>query len=306
MNRKKSNAPKIIIPIGKILKDPIIGSGKISRRIMVRSFVKIKKHPMPNSDISRILKNRMRNENIASFSTQANGPHKKPIPFKTVAAKIIFTYWNNLGHPFISHRPELNRTNATAVDKLNKIIPQYGNNIIINAIKLGHDTFNANWFKHRIYFSKYKIGLSNFIAYPADQFNKINKFCPEVPRSWLKEFLKDQKYLENQYSIVLKDKNPQITKRLTTIWETYNTYNKASVRDVNNFIICGKLLHAFSKKNNITPLSIIDIIDGMLNKWKTYTPKHSGYLANSIFWKESLPRELVRYGIFSELRKIKL
>jgi hypothetical protein len=305
MNRKKSNAPKIIIPVGKILKSPIIGSGRISRRIIIKPF-KTKKQSTLNSDISKMLANRMLNENIASFSTQANRPSKKPIPFKTAAAKIIFNYWNNLGHPFVSHKLEFNKTTATAVEKLNKIIPKYGNNTIINAIKMGHEIFNASWFKYRIHFSKYKIGLPDFIEYPADRFNKISRQCSEIPRSWLKECLKDQEHLENKYSIILKDRHPQITKRLVAIWKAYNKYNKVSTRDANNLTICGKLLYSFSKKNNISPLSIIDLIDGMLNKWKTYTPKHSGYLINSIFWQDNIPRELIRYGIFSDLRKIKI
>ena len=127
-----------------------------------------------------------------------------------------------------------------------------------------------------------------------------------MPRSWFKECLKGERYLEQTYSIKIKDNNPKITKQLIIIWEVYNKHDRVSTIDCNNLIKCGQLLIDFAKKNNIDPLSLVDIISNMLNKWRTYRPKHSSYLINNIFWQEQLPKELIRYGLFRNLREIKI
>ena len=293
---------KTIPPINKKLICPIVGSGKVSRRIIVRPFHKKKKPQPKNNKFSQMLQDR-----ISHLDDKiANAEKKRTVPWQTASAKIIFYYWNGLGHPFVHHRPELNKTTSLAIYKINKYLPKYGKEKIIYAIKTAHEIFSASWFKYRHYFSIQKINLPNFFEYNEANFKKdsINRYL--MPRSWFKECLKGDRYLEQTYSVKIKDNNPQITKQLLTVWKVYNKYDKISTKDNNNLIKCGQLLKAFAEKNNIDPLSLVDIINCALNKWRTYQPKHSSYLINNIFWQEQLPKELVRYGLFRNLREIKL
>lgn len=300
MNR----TPKIIPPINKSLIHPIIGSGKISRRIIAKPFANYKKKEsrLKNNKFSQMLQNR-----ISHLEDKiANTEKKRAIPWQTASAKIIFYYWNGLGHPFVHHRPELNKTTSLAIHKINKHLPKYGKEKIIYAIKTAHEIFSASWFKYRYYFSVKKINLPNFFEYDKTSFRKESTNHNLIPHSWFKECLKGERYLEQKYSIKIKDSNPQITKQLLIVWQVYNKYDRLSVKDNNNLIRCSHLLKIFAEKNNIDPLSLVDIISHSLNKWKTYQPKHSGYLTNNIFWQEQLPQELIRYGLFRSLREIKL
>lgn len=292
---------KIIPPLSKKLMRPLVGSGRVSRRIIANPFRKKKKPQMQNNQLSRMLQNRM-----SHFDDQiTNKTAKQQVPFKTASAKIIFHYWNGLGHPFVHHRPELNKINAMAAHRINKHLPKYGKEKIIYAIKIAHQTFSAFWFKYRHRMTTAKISLPDFFKYPESKFKSI-KNCPDMPRSWFKECLKGERYLEQAYSVKIKDNNPKITKQLIIIWGVYNKHDRVSTRDGNNLIKCGQLLIDFAKKNNIDPLSLVDIINCSLNKWRTYRPKHSNYLINNIFWQEQLPKELVRYGLFRNLKEIKL
>lgn len=294
MNR----TPKIIPPVNEKLKQPIVGSGKVSRRIIAKPLHKKKKSKIKKGQFAKMLQDR-----VSHFNDQiANSEKKRTIPWQTASAKIIFYYWNGLGHPFVHHRPELNKTTSLAIYKINKHLPKYGKEKIIYAIKTANEMFSASWFKYRHQIATAKLSLPNFFKYSETKFNKNSN----MPRSWFKECLKGDRYLEQTYSVKIKDKNPKITKQLITIWSVYNKYDKVSVGDNNNLIKCGRLLIDFAKKNNIDPLSLVDIISCSLNKWRTCKPKHSAYLINNIFWQEQLPKELVRYGLFRNLREIKI
>lgn len=298
MNR----TPKIIPPINKKLLYSIIGSGRISRRIIAKPFRKKKKQSKNNNRFSQMLQERM-----AHIDNQiVNTEKKKAVPWQTASAKIIFYYWNGLGHPFVHHRPEKNKTTSLAIFKINKNLLKYGKERIIYGIKTAHKIFNAGWFKYRHYFSVQKINLPNFFEYCSTNFKGASRNKPGMPRSWFKECLKGERYLEQTYSIKIKDKNPKITKSISSSWEEYRQHDKMTPNDINNLIRCGQLLQDFCQKNNFDLNIIISIINNMLNKWHTYKPAHSGYLTNNIFWGDILPKELVRYGLCKNLKEMKL
>lgn len=289
---------KIIVPIHKKQTIILIGSGIVSRRALVK--------PIKKKQSKNVFNNLFQNKE-SCFSGQVSSKiAQKPIVFKTTAAKIIFHYWNSLGFPFIRHRPIQNKTNFSAIEKINRNIKRHGKEKIIFAIKVGHELFEAKWFKYRVFISRNKISLSHFFRYSSLEFKLADNKCHDMPRSWFKECLKGQIYLENKYSIVLKDNFPKITQCLKGIWEKYRKYDKLLIGDINNLTQCSKLLNEFCQKNNVDMLVILDVFDGMLNKWHTYTPEHSHYLSNDLFWKQILPKELVRYGLFNSIKEIKI
>ena len=284
----------IIPPIHMLPKYPLIGSGKISRRIFIKLI-------------------RKRKSSVNLFRSKINyfpGPilrrkTSKPISFQTSAAKIIFYHWDALGHPLVHHRPELNKTTAVAVERINKNIKSCGKEKILYAIDLLSNTFGAQWFKFRIVFAKRKISLPDFFRFGKSEISRLNKQFPDMPISWFKECLKGEQYLKGKYNIKLKDKHSAITKKLTDIWKEYIKYDMINVDDINQLILCSKKIWEFGKKNQIDWLVLIDTIDNMLNKSKTFKPKHAGYLINKIFWEEGIPKELVRCNLFFDRDKIK-
>lgn len=299
MKYKNYNANcKIIVPINKRQKLALIGSGLISRRALIK--------PVKKKQIGNVFNDLLQNKKSYFSGQVSNKITQKAIPFKTTAAKIIFHYWNGLGFPFVRHRPVQNKTNFSAIEKINQNVKRYGKEKIIFAIKIGHELFEAKWFKYRVFIAKNKISLSSFFQYSSLEFKLADGKCHDMPRSWFKECLRGQSYLENKYSIALADSFPQITHKLVDSWKIYKKGDKLLINDNNNLIRCSKLLNKFCEINSVDALSILDIVDGMLNKWHTYAPKHSHYLINDIFWKDVLPKELVRYGLFNNMKDIKI
>jgi len=110
--------------------------------------------------------------------------------------------------------------------------------------------------------------------------------------------------MELKYSFLLKDKYPIITKRIIDIWKLYSDAPpEDSAKTHNKMIEISKRLQGFCKANDLNWMTIADIIDKMLNDWRTYKPKHLGYLGNDIFWQDILPKELIRYGLADKGKK---
>jgi len=287
----------LIIPkVGSTLKSPIIGSGKIKRRCIVKPF---KYHKSFRSDEFSFL---VKKKNIIPIISDRSKSRK--INFKNSATKIIFNYWNSLSHPFIRHRDEWNKTTSFAIDKINQVLKSDGKEKIIYSIQIINSMFKSDWFKYRIIFSKKKISLPDFFRYSNSSFKEINRQIKDVPRSWYKECLKGENYLKSKFSIKLKNKYPSIVKKFIDIWKVYCTINlKSGVRINNDIIIISKLLYEFCKVNNFDWMIIIDIIDKMINDWKSYKPKHLGYFRSEIFWNDTLPKEIIRFGIVDKNMK---
>jgi len=168
----------------------------------------------------------------------------------------------------------------------------------LRSIEVADKVFKSDWFRWRIKIGKIKISLPKFFKYSNSDFKIVSRQITNCPRSWYKECSKGIEYMESNYSVVFKDKHPNITERFTNIWKVFSTIELTSRIRINNDIIrISALIHKFCKIHNLDWLMVIDVIDKMLNEWKTYKPKHLGYLKHKIFWNEQLPKELIRYGV---------
>lgn len=164
--------------------------------------------------------------------------------------------------------------------------------------------FGMDWFKYRLYFAKVKLTLPEFFYYDARRLRKARIKIKDCPRSWLEEGFKGFDYLEHTYSAVPKDKNPSISSKIEDHWIEYHG-GKRTNRVKSGSIKISKLVKKFSKINNFDPQAIVDVIGGMLNGWKSFKPKHIGYLQTDIFWNEQLPKELERYGLVNDRCQLK-
>lgn len=275
----------ILPPVGSTINKPLFGSGKISRKIKVK---KKHKNKTPFKDIMLKRKTNM------SMTKEKSIP--KPIVFGTVEIKIIFEYWNRQGFPFVNHKLSENKTSITAIEKISKILKKTKREKVIKAIDTCHYLFSSSWFKYKYYYSTNKLTLVNFFSYDKKRYRAIASSIPDYPKSWFKECLKGREYVKNTYTVIKKDKNPNITKKLMKIWNVFSGDKQTTLIE-NNLIIASEKLNNFSIKNNYDCDIICDLIDKMLNKWNIIKPRGTNYFLNDQFWENTIPNELIRYGI---------
>lgn len=291
---------KFSIILGNTLENSLIGSGKIKRRVVLKPF-KIKDFKERKG-----LKFFYPTRSNLIPDIKSKKPKIHPLKFSNSATKLLFEYWNRLGHPFIKHQPIWSKTTSLGIERLNKAIKKDGKEYILRSIEVADEVFKSSWFRWRISLGKRKISLPNFFMYDNSELVRISRQIINCPRSWYKECLKGAEYMESNYSVMFKDKYPHITESLIHIWKVYSTIEPESGVRINNDIIrISVLLHKFCKIHKLDWLMVIDIIDKMLNEWKTYKPKHLGYLRNKIFWEDQIPKELIRYGVVDKNTKWK-
>jgi len=277
---------KIILPkLNAIIKKPLLGSGKINRRV----FITTKKRKSLNlKNIADIKKSKI--------SAQIKNK-QKPLFFKNVEVKIIFEFWNRQGFPFVKHHLMESKITLSAVKKINTALKKNNKNKIINAIENGSFLFSSKWFKYRYFYSKNKISLSDFFLYDIEKHNLIIASIPEYPISWFNECLKSKKYLTKKYTLIKIDSHPEITSRLSSVYQSYSMKKILSPDAKNNLIAAAEKLYSFAKNNNFDWKIIVDIINKMLNQFHTLKPKSEHYFVNDWFWEKTIPDELIRYGI---------
>ncbi len=275
----------IMPPVGEAVKYPLIGSGKISRRIKLK-----------------LRKKRLTLKNIAlkrkTFTSATNQKRTaKPIDFQNAFIKIIFEYWNRKGFPFVSHKLIENKTSVSAINKINSALKQTSKNEILKSIDVCFFLFSSNWFKYKQYYFKNKLTLPQFFSYDQKRYKIIASSIPDYPKSWFKECLKGEKHIQKTYSTLKKDNFPYITKKLIKTWEQASKQDCSSPVIKNTLIDSSIKLDNFCKNNNYDWSVICDIIDKMLNKWNSISLKYVNYLVGDKFWEQTIPQELIRYGI---------
>jgi len=281
---------KVVVPrIDERLTNPLIGSGKIRRRCFIKKYEKEK------SRSEKLHENLFRRSKTIPYRTTKTMA-KKPIVFSTANAKIIFNYWNNLGYPFVRHQPIKSKVTSKGIERINKAIKSHGKEAVLNAIATAEKVFNSGWFKWRLAIGTQKLSLPDFFIYSNEGHKSHSKRIKNLPWSWFEECAKGLKYMERNYSVVKTDKLPHITQRLIDTWEEY-TKLKPLRSEREQLKRVSIHLNTFCNNNELDWLTIVDIIEGMLNKWHTYKPKHAGYMLNNIFWGEVLKREIIRYGL---------
>jgi len=277
---------------------PLIGSGKIKRRIDVKKIHKRK--------IFDSIKLQRRMETKRKIKL-------KKIDFKNEKTKLIFLHWNTKGRPFTTHKLVGNIIVSTGINKAYDIGKKYSFRDIRETIDLCHKTFNSSWFKFRT--EKVGIGrltLSDFFKYSDGKRKEIRgkykQLAKEGITSWFQECLKGEDYLREKYSIHFKDENKRLTRSFKKVWLTYSQ-DKLSPDDKNALIICSQKINKFSQLNKhlgISAEGVMMTIDNMINKFRLYKPKHIGYLLTDHFWNREIPRELVRYGTVSNIDRNKI
>jgi len=278
---------EFIIPrVGEVIKKPVLGSGKILRKVTIKN-----KRTSKNSFKNIMLKRKTNN----SITKDKKKP--KPIIFGSVEIKIIFEFWNRQGFPFVSHKLSENKTSITSIEKISNALGKTKKDKIIKAIETCHYLFSSSWFKYKHYYSSNKITLANFFSYDKKRYRAIATTIPDYPKSWFKECLKGRAYITNAYSAIKKDKYPNITKKLIKTWQVFSNNNNQTVLIKNNLIEVSEKINLFSINNNYDHNVICSLIEKMLNKWNTIKPGSPNYFLNDRFWESTIPNELIRYGI---------
>lgn len=282
-----------------------IGSGKISRRILVYKRKKTRKTFTPPKVTSMFKSNK-------SFTGGKSDKAKSRLQFPSSACKIIFMHWQRLGFPFMKHREDKSKTTSRAIMLINASSKaEGGKEPIIRAMDTCKELFNSDWFKYRVFFDQNKMSLPSFFFFLDGSYQKILRKCPSCPRSWFKECKnRNIKNLKKKYSVSIKDNNPNLTNQLIIIWGNYTkenlTTNDRRKLAVLSFKI-NKIATRNSKNEYLTEnihmgdikQFIITIFEQMLIEYKTYQPKHIGWLLTDTFLNEEIPKEIIRQNLFT-------
>jgi len=299
---------------------PLVGSGKILRRCRIQSIPYIKKQALTKEVRAEVLKAHREKErkkwaklsNRRLSRTDSITGEKKIPKWGTSSVKIAFSHWRKLPFPMVRHKPNPNQiVFSKSILLLQKYLRKYSLQQIMAAMDLANETFNSPWFIYYRFFRTRKIALHTFIqSSPKEKRYLPSSFAHK--KSILKEFIRGEKYIRKNYSFEIEDKHPEITQSLIDIWCTYEKTNEEYLdqQDKNNLVRCANNVVKFADLNPqfVNVRSVIEVINGMLNVWETnrFKPDHSGYLANNIFWEKQLPKQLLRFGTFTDKRDIKL
>jgi hypothetical protein len=282
---------KWIQPIGMV--DPPYGSGKISRRLIVQKPKRVKAKQI----------NYNRKNAITKEEWDSRFPNRK--------VQTAMEHWKSKGTPFLNHRiRKQSRITYQSIKALQRVVKKHGHDKVLDAMDLAYDVFNSSWFIFGKYFnSKHKISCVDFIKYRAASKDHLpQKLRNSGVNSWLDEFLKGEKYIEDNYSTMNKDNNPDITATIADLWRSNKQTDRLTTREDNNCITCAARLVAFAEANNFEIRDVISIVDKILsNFWGDAKPlKHSGYLVNDIFWHETVPDAYIKFGIVERRRQIEI
>lgn len=248
--------------------------------------------------------------------------NKTTLDFINPNNKIIFQYWNQKGFPFTKHRNSESQTTNRAIRLIDKACKKYGKHEIIKAIDTCYNLFTAPWFKYK----HKRIGiqgltLGSFIKYSRQDLMNIKRnnkaLYDEDVDSWLHECMIGMPNLQNRFSLILKDEHIETTRYLIDVWKKYNNDDIITTADKNNFIMLSSRLHRLAEVNQKNPdfnmtdsgsmvNSYVVAIDHWLNVWNN-KPNilHTGWFLNDIFMINTLPKILVKYGLFNSRTDIR-
>lgn len=280
----------ILPKVGEKIKQPLIGSGKITRRIYFRLPRRIKKR----IDYEGRQKTK---EQLQKEKWDASFPSRK--------VEMAFRHWISLGHPFPKHKLD-SRTGASSINALAKAIKKHGMDKVFDAMDLAHEAFTSDWFLYRTH-GQMVINLVDFIKYRKQIWSNLpKKFRNSGVDSWFEEFVRGLKHIEDNYSFKRKDKNPDITAKIADLWRSCKQTDRLTTREENNCIACADRLVLFAEANNFEIRDVISIVDKILNNFwgDNKELKHSGYLVNDIFWHETVPDAYIKFGIIERRRQL--
>lgn len=278
----------------------IIGSGKISRRVVVSRYRKRK---------------RKRFKPPIMTSTYRNPEQKLlgSLTFPSSQVKIVFAYWQHIGYPFTKHRELKSKTTSRAIRLIQQELKTKSPKEICNVMDICKELFLAGWFKWNPQYVKTlnnKLSLPNFFSFPEDAIKKIRRTVPDCPKSWYKECTNlSREELKDKYSF--PDKFPEVTEQLIDIWKQYNGSRRILKKDRAKLVLVAKKIKVLEKRNKgnqyITDRLqnrdwqrfLLSITRRMLNEYRTFEPKHIGWLLMDDFYDKVLPEEIIRQNLFT-------
>ncbi|KYK24182.1 hypothetical protein AYK24_06640 [Thermoplasmatales archaeon SG8-52-4] len=282
-----------------------IGSGRILRKADVK-----------NKITRRTLK---RFDNLSASIDKHNQKRKREtsVPkYYSSYTKAAFQHWNSLGRPFVQHRSGDSKVVQSGMMRLKQAVDRHGFQNVISSMDRCHHMLQQRWYIGR-YYSRVP-GLSK-ITLP--QFFRLDKKTVEIQstipkieklklRSFMTECLQGSHHLQKKFSYIRPDRNPNITGTLEMVWRRYTNWEniKITAKDQNCLISASERLIKFCDANHINRTDIIQRIDYFFNEYpKGFKPDDlSRYLSTDHFWKKTLPKELVRWGLYENLSDIKI
>lgn len=270
----------------------IVGSGKITRRILPKHFKRVEASLM---ELRRI-------------KDRANT--KRPPLKMTKDERVVLNHWNSKGKPFTKHKTD----KSSPTKRLQRIIKSIRRRVkkhktrdICASMDNIHDLFRNPEFK----FVRYKMGINpitlpDFFSYDKSALQRMNpyleKFIMETSGkksfSWFKEGLRGSEFLEKEYNIFIEDKHPEISKEIEDVWTAYKGDDyELRPNEVNTIRrITGRVMTFGNANPEICPPA--EVVNRLKYMFETlhYKPKRLTYLQNDIFWHDEFPKELIRWS----------
>jgi hypothetical protein len=219
---------------------------------------------------------------------------RKDIQLKLPAQKNsvddLVDYWNNKGAPFAKGMLSSGRTKSAKV--ILKGLYRKHRSYIYSVFDRAHKYFNDPLFDFK--FTR-NISLVTFLR--PTQHERANVNIYNEIGSWWKVFLDwTDEDIQQRFYKQKKDKHPTLTK---AILESLGIQNP-TVHENNSAINAAMKVIIFCNDNNLNEGTVIKAITDIVKrrKWSV------GFLPADKMWKDMLPEELVKTGVFTSRREI--
>ena len=220
---------------------------------------------------------------------------------KTIADEVV-DYWNSKG-PRFTKAKHTSETTKTAKRQIEKLFRKHRTKIFEVIDKAYKHMSNHNF----IYFKGPKINIQEFLI--PNQWQRDHKKIYWEIKSWWDVFLGyDEETIYQKFYTMPKDKNSNITEKLTEVWiesRTTNQSSKITPDDKRNLIWAAEKINKFRKINEKNGVDIIgmDIYPVMKN---FIMPKMKGTkeLNYESTWTNAIPQALIEYGTIRSHRDI--
>jgi len=221
-------------------------------------------------------------------------------------ARDLISYWSDKGKPLTNHKDNGTKTYEKIKRNLIEVLETYS---VIKVKQSIDHYYNLLVNKSTILkpgITSYPISLNLFLKFDSYSLTQIKKFNPEFKvKSWFKECLKTEKDLLDKYTVLKKNKYPDMTEYLKDRFEEeFKPKKSFTINDENNFIEAAKRINNFIDENNVpdkfvkAPWELIPYLFTTVrenNKNKTITPWN---LSADWVYETQLPDYLERINVW--------
>jgi len=216
-NNNKTLSPKLIHIMTKQEKEKFYEYQTKAVRLSERDKIKLKIQQQKETDLLKQEnkplqdKNNPKNSEKIIYNTNINNNSNQLIEF-----------WNNLG--IIKHQKgKVIEKSIIAIDKYSK---DYTEDQIKQSMKQYSIMLSGNGYSRIQDRAPYKVSLPEFFEFDDFTLKRINKSNGDRTilnrvKSWFIECLNDENYLKEKYSVIAKDKYPEITKEIKKAWNKF-------------------------------------------------------------------------------------